>query len=79
MSLSASASDDIIIFCDIDAFPIRRSAYLQAIDHAKNGALFGLAQFSNHKKGTELYAGPMFMAFQKAPGRPWAAQRSNRG
>ena len=71
--IDRSTSDDIIIFCDIDAFPIRRSAYLQAIDHAKNGALFGLAQFSNHKKGTELYAGPMFMAFQKST---WEAMGS---
>ncbi len=59
-------SDETIIFCDIDAFPISRKAYLHAIECARNGAIFGLAQFSNHKKGTELYAGPMFMAFQKS-------------
>ena len=61
-------SDDIIVFCDIDAFPIQRSAYLEAIESAKKGFVFGLAQFSNHKKNKELYAGPMFMAFQK---RTW--------
>lgn len=71
--IQRKAPDDIIIFCDIDAFPIQRSAYLQAIDHAQRGAVFGLAQFSNHKKGTELYAGPMFMAFQKST---WEAMGS---
>lgn len=59
------ASDDIVIFCDIDAFPLKRSAYDMALTHAQQGAIFGLAQFSNHRKTTETYAGPMFMAFRK--------------
>lgn len=71
--IQRSASEDIIIFCDIDAFPLKRSAYLEAVEYAKRGAIFGLAQFSNHKKGTELYAGPMFMAFQKST---WEAMGS---
>ncbi len=60
------ASDDIVIFCDIDAFPLKRSAYGLAVTHAQQGAVFGLSQFSNHKKTTETYAGPMFMAFRKS-------------
>lgn len=71
--IKRKSSDDIIIFCDIDAFPIRRSAYLKAIENAERGAIFGLAQFSNHKKGTDLYAGPMFMAFRKST---WEAMGS---
>ena len=31
----------------------------------ERGAIFGLSQFSNHKKTTHTYAGPMFMAFRK--------------
>jgi hypothetical protein len=60
------ASDDIVIFCDIDAFPLKRAAYDMAVAHAEQGAIFGLSQFSNHKKTTHTYAGPMFMAFRKS-------------
>ncbi|MBY0410955.1 MAG: hypothetical protein K2Q97_12705 [Burkholderiaceae bacterium] len=63
--IAQSASDAIIIFCDVDAFPLKRSAYDLAVAHAQQGAIFGLSQFSNHKKTTATYAGPMFMAFQK--------------
>ena len=35
-------SDDIVIFCDIDAFPLKRSAYDMAVAHAERGAIFGL-------------------------------------
>jgi len=58
-------SDDVIVFCDVDAFPLSKKAYLNAVDHAKRGEVFGLAQFSNHKQTQEIYAGPMFMAFRK--------------
>jgi hypothetical protein len=64
--LSRHQSDDIVVFCDIDAFPLRRDAYLAAVQHARSGCVFGLAQFSNHKKTREIYAGPMFMAFRKS-------------
>ena len=63
--LEQHASNDIVVICDIDAFPLKRTAYEQAIAHAERGALFGLAQFSNHKPGNEVYAGPMFMALRK--------------
>ena len=58
--------DDVIVFCDIDAFPLHAQAYPEAVQSAARGEVFGLAQFSNHKKNTEVYAGPMFMAFTKA-------------
>ncbi|MDR2326917.1 MAG: hypothetical protein LBE51_16160 [Acidovorax sp.] len=64
--LAQSSSDDVIVICDIDAFPLNRQAYLRAVAHAQSGGLFGLAQFSNHKPGNEIYAGPMFMAFRKS-------------
>lgn len=63
--LQNSRSEDIIVICDIDAFPLSQRAYLQAVEHASTGGLFGLSQFSNHKPGDEIYAGPMFMAFRK--------------
>ena len=59
-------SDDVIVFCDIDAFPLRHEAYLAAVAAAQSGCVFGLAQFSNHKPSAHLYAGPMFMAFRKS-------------
>lgn len=58
-------SDQVVVFCDIDAFPLHRSAYEHAVAQADAGALFGLAQFSNHKPGSDIYAGPMFMALRQ--------------
>ena len=54
-------SDDIVIFCDIDAFPLKRSAYDLAVAHAERGAIFCHAPFSKHKKNKPTYAGPLFM------------------
>lgn len=62
--------DDVIIFCDIDAFPLNRSAYEEAVISALSGAIFGLAQFSAHVVNKDLYAGPMFLAFQR---KSWVA------
>jgi hypothetical protein len=63
--VASSEDEAVIVFCDIDAFPITFAAYQKAIEHAKQGGLFGLAQFSNHKPTQQLYAGPMFIAFSK--------------
>lgn len=63
--LARHGSDEVVIFCDIDAFPLHRQAGLDAIAQAQAGALFGLAQFSNHKPGNQVYAGPMFMALRQ--------------
>lgn len=59
-------SEDLIVFCDIDAFPLNYDAYLMAVKAAQNGLIYGLAQFSNHKASQKIYAGPMFMAFRKS-------------
>lgn len=56
---------EVIIFCDIDAFPLNRAACEEAVASAKAGEIFGLAQFSNHLDNKNLYAGPMFLAFRK--------------
>jgi len=63
--ISRHQSDEVIVFCDVDAFPLSSAAYVTAVNSARNGAIFGLAQFSNHKRTKEIYAGPMFMAFRK--------------
>ena len=60
------ASDqDVVIICDIDAFPITRDAYEQSIHVAMERKIFGLAQVANHKNPEHIYAGPMFMSFAK--------------
>ena len=63
--IARAADDDVLVFCDIDAFPLNRGAYERAVAAAAQGRVFGLAQFSNHRDTTELYAGPMFLAFSK--------------
>jgi len=72
--IAECSSEDIVVFCDVDAFPLRREGWEQAMEVASQNAIFGLAQFSNHRPTTEIYAGPMFLAFRKsvweALGRP---------
>ncbi|MCV2867220.1 hypothetical protein OEW28_01085 [Defluviimonas sp. WL0002] len=57
-----AAADDIVVVADIDAFPLRRDAFDQLVDAARDGAVAGLAQVANHKDPDKIYAGPMFMA-----------------
>lgn len=59
------SDDALIVFCDIDGFPVTYPAYEKAVEYAQQDAVFGLAQFSNHKPTEHLYAGPMFIAFRK--------------
>ena len=66
--LESSATDGIVVFCDIDAFPLSRAAFERAVDAASRGAVFGLAQYANQKANEELYAGPMFLAVAR---RTW--------
>ena len=58
--------DAVLVFCDIDAFPLQAAAYQRAVEFARQGGVFGLAQYSNHKPTVDLYAGPMFLAFSKS-------------
>jgi hypothetical protein len=65
-----AAPDDLIVFCDVDAFPLSHVAFQNAIRHAEAGAVFGLAQTANHLGNPlSLYAGPMFLAFRKSTWR----------
>ena len=63
--LEHSDDEDVVLFCDIDAFPLNRLAYERSVAHAQSGGVFGLAQFSNHISTSMIYAGPMFMAVRK--------------
>ncbi len=63
--LEHSDDEDIVLFCDVDAFPLNRLAYERSVDHAYSGGVFGLAQFSNHIPTSMIYAGPMFLAVRK--------------
>jgi len=64
--LADAGADDVIVFSDIDAFPLSSAAYRRAVDYASRGGVFGLAQFSGHTETTDLYAGPMFLALRKS-------------
>ncbi len=57
---------EITIFCDIDAFPVRGSAFLSALESIKSGNIFGLGQVANHLNPNHIYAGPMFLGFSRA-------------
>lgn len=61
----STVTDDIIIVADIDAFPLRRSAFDALVASAEKGAVCGLAQIANHRASRRQYAGPMFMAVRR--------------
>jgi hypothetical protein len=64
--IAQANTNDILIFCDIDAFPLSRSALEEAVMHAESGSLYGLAQVANHLENpSHIYAGPMFLCFKK--------------
>ncbi len=63
--LSCGELDEIVVFCDVDAFPLTFAAYFEAVDFAKADGIFGLAQFSTHTNTTDIYAGPMFLALKR--------------
>ncbi len=78
--LERAAADEIVVFCDIDAFPLTAAAYDRAVAAAAAGAVFGLAQYANQKSNEHLYAGPMFLAVARATweqlGRPDLARNA---
>lgn len=59
---ACACTDELIVFCDIDAFPVTRAAFDGAIAQAKKGHLVGMAQRANHFDPDHIYAGPMFLA-----------------
>jgi len=77
----AGCTGDVFCTADIDAFPLTRAAYDQAIAAARAGKLFGLAQTENRNNPDEIYAAPMFLAISiqtwAALGRPSFARDAN--
>ncbi|NCA77757.1 MAG: hypothetical protein EOM90_15610 [Alphaproteobacteria bacterium] len=72
--VTKAGNEDLLIFSDIDAIPLKQSALDLAIFYAKSGYIFGLAQTTNHKNNSlHIYAGPMFLAFMK---KTWLAAGS---
>lgn len=67
-------TDELIVVCDIDAFPLNRLAFVTFIDRVMAGSVVGLEQVCNHLGRDESYAGPMFLGCTQqnytAMGRP---------
>lgn len=65
-SIERASVDETLIFCDIDAFPLKSSLYERSLSEAEDGKVFGMAQYSNRNETAGLYAGPMYLAFKKS-------------
>lgn len=64
--LTQAPENALVVFCDIDAIPLRRDAVVRMVARAGEGALCGLAQSANHLGDPgHVYAGPMFMALRR--------------
>jgi len=74
--LSQADQQTTILFVDIDCFPLNGKIVESAFEHAESGALFGVAQVSNHLDPRHRFAAPCFLAISKpvweALGRPGA-------
>jgi hypothetical protein len=68
------APDDVALLSDIDCFPLNREIVERAFAAARNGAIFGCAQSTNHIDPDRLFVAPMFMSLSRktwdALGRP---------
>ena len=66
--------DDAALLTDIDCFPLNREIVARAFAAAREGAIFGCAQSTNHIDPDRLFVAPMFMAISRktwdALGRP---------
>jgi hypothetical protein len=62
--------DDVALLTDIDCFPLNREIVERAFARAREGAIFGCAQSSNHIDPDRLFVAPMFMAISR---RTWVA------
>ena len=60
--VARNPKSDVIMFCDIDAFPVHRKAYEHVVAQARAGHLVGAAHVANHFDPDHIYAGPMFLA-----------------
>ena len=65
---------DVALLTDIDCFPLNAEIVARAFAAARDGAIFGCAQSSNHIDPDRLFVAPMFMAISRATwealGRP---------
>jgi hypothetical protein len=62
--------DEIALLTDIDCFPLNREIVARAFARAREGAIFGCAQSTNHIDPDRVYVAPMFMAISR---RTWDA------
>lgn len=63
--VAEEGGEGIVVFCDIDAFPLKRSAFEKAVAVARAGGVFGMAQVANHLDPDMIYAAPSFLAFSR--------------
>jgi hypothetical protein len=63
------AEEETILFVDIDCIPTKKSAIEKAIDAARQGKFYGVAQVANHKDKTHIYISPVYMCLSKASWR----------
>jgi hypothetical protein len=73
--MSQSRDDEIKVIVDIDAFPLRPEAVFKALNAARRGQIYALAQTSNHLcKPHQIYGSPVFFAIKvdtwKSLGQP---------
>ncbi|MGH2340438.1 hypothetical protein ACRC7T_03025 [Segnochrobactraceae bacterium EtOH-i3] len=67
--LERAGDDDVLLFVDIDAFPLTREVVERAFACAEAGGVFAVAHAANHLPGAEMpFAGPMFLCVSR---RTW--------
>lgn len=54
-------TEDLIVVCDVDAFPLNRPAFVAFVERIRAGSIVGLEQVCNHFGKNDSYAGPMFL------------------
>jgi hypothetical protein len=68
--LSEAASEDAILFVDIDCFPLEAEVVHEAFRQAERGMIVGVAQTANHLEDSDfIYAAPSFLCLSK---KTWA-------
>ncbi|MCR8726831.1 hypothetical protein [Frigidibacter sp. ROC022] len=62
----AQEPEGIVVFCDIDAVPLRAGPFDRLVARARAGRIAGLAQSCNHLGNPRhIYAAPMFLALDR--------------
>lgn len=66
-TLEDAGEDDVILFLDIDAFPLNKDVVERAFAAAEAGKVIGVAQTANHLPTKDvIYAAPAFLAVSRA-------------